>query len=98
MKGTLRVCPKGHNYYKSSDCPTCPVCDEERKPDEGFLSMLTAPARRALETAVIKSVGQLSAWTKNDLLKLHGIGPTTIPKLKEALKSEGYSFARMTKR
>ncbi len=31
VKGTLRVCPKGHKYYKSSDCPTCPVCESHRK-------------------------------------------------------------------
>lgn len=24
-KGTLRTCPNGHQYYKSSDCPVCPV-------------------------------------------------------------------------
>ena len=69
MKGTVRVCPKGHKYYKSSDCPTCPVCEEERKPDEGFLSTLAAPARRALENAAIKSVGQLSALDRERSIK-----------------------------
>ncbi len=37
---TLRTCEQGHEYYKSSDCPTCPVCEKERKPKEGFLSLL----------------------------------------------------------
>ena len=97
MKGTLRVCPNGHKYYKSSDCPTCPVCEEERKPDTGFLSALAAPARRALQTAGINSLDQLAAWKEADLLKLHGIGPTTIPKLKKALKSKGYSFVKKVK-
>lgn len=94
MKGTLRVCPNGHKYYKSSECPTCPVCEEERTPDTGFLSLVVAPARRALQNAGIESVEQLARWTENDLLKLHGIGPTTIPKLKDALKKKGYSFAK----
>ncbi len=35
---TLRTCEKGHEYYKSSDCPTCPTCEKERTPKEGFLS------------------------------------------------------------
>ena len=97
MKGTLKICPKGHKFYKSSDCPTCPVCEEERKPDAGFLSILVAPARRALHTAGINSVDQLATWTENDLLKLHGLGPTTIPKLKKAMKAKGYSFAKTSK-
>jgi len=94
MKGYLRICPNGHKYYKSSDCPTCPVCEEERKPDTGFLSILVAPARRALENAGIESVDQLATWTENDLLKLHGLGPSTIPKLKKVMKAKGYSFAK----
>lgn len=35
-KGKLKICEKGHQYYKSSDCPICPVCEKERKPKEGF--------------------------------------------------------------
>ena len=92
MKGTLRICPNGHKYFKSSDCPTCPVCEDERKPDTGFLSLLAAPARRAMQNAGITNLEQLGSWTKAELLKLHGIGPTSIPKLKKALKSRGYSF------
>ena len=93
-KGTLRICPNGHKYYKSSDCPTCPVCEEERKPDTGFLSLLAAPARRAMQNAGITNLEQLGSWTEAELLKLHGIGPTAIPKLKKALKARGYSFAK----
>lgn len=94
MKGTLRICPKGHKYYKSSDRPTCPVCEEERKPEPGFHSILAGPARRALENAGIQTVDQLATWTEDDLLKLHGIGPTSLPKLKKALKTKGYTFAK----
>lgn len=94
VKGTLRICPHGHKYYKSTDCPTCPVCESEGKPGEGFLSLLAAPARRALEGAGIKTLKQLAKWSEADLLKLHGMGPGSIPKLKEALKSEGLSFKK----
>jgi len=44
---TLKTCPKGHKFYKSSDCPACPICEEERKPKVGFLALNAAPARRA---------------------------------------------------
>lgn len=88
----LRTCPKGHQYYKSSDCPTCPICEARRKPTRGFLSTLSAPAMRALESKKIKTVKQLSKFSEAEIRQLHGIGPSTIPKLRSALKSEGLSF------
>lgn len=27
---TLKTCSQGHRYRKSSDCPTCPICEAER--------------------------------------------------------------------
>lgn len=92
MKGTLRICKKGHRYYKSSDCPTCPVCEQERKPHKGFLASLSAPARRALENAGIKTLSDLSKKSESEILQLHGMGPGSIPKLRKALQSEGLSF------
>jgi predicted RecB family nuclease len=71
-KGTPRFCKNGHRYYKSSDCPVCPICEEETKPDDGFLSLIGAPARRALERAGIKTLDQLSKHSETDLLQLHG--------------------------
>jgi len=94
MKGNLRTCKNGHQYYKSSDCPTCPVCENERRPDTGFLSLLAAPARRALESAGIKTLEDLSKWSEGRLLKLHGMGPASIPKLKNALRKNGYTFKK----
>ncbi|WP_413376548.1 RNA polymerase alpha subunit C-terminal domain-containing protein [Paenibacillus taichungensis] len=91
-KGTLRTCEQGHSYYKSSDCPTCPVCEKERKPKEGFLSLLSAPARRALENQEITTLPLLSKYTEKEILKLHGIGPSAMPKLRQALEEEGLSF------
>jgi len=55
-KKSLRVCPNGHEYYKSSDCPTCPICEAERKPKQGFMALIPAPARRALEGEGINSL------------------------------------------
>jgi len=94
LKQELRICPKGHKYYKSTDCPTCPVCEEERKPKNGFLSLLAAPARRALENEGIKSLVQLSKYSEAELLKLHGFGKSSLPKLRNALKEKALTFAK----
>jgi predicted RecB family nuclease len=91
-KGTLKTCKKGHQFYKSSDCPTCPVCEVERKPKDGFMALISAPARRALEREHIKTVEDLAKWSEKEILQLHGMGPSTIPKLKKALKDNKLSF------
>jgi len=90
----LRVCSKGHKFYKSSDCPTCPVCEKERKPEAGFLSFISSPARRALEREGINTLLKLSKYSKKEVLALHGIGPGSIPTLKNALKEKGLSFRK----
>ncbi len=91
---TLRTCEKGHQYYKSSDCPVCPVCEQESKPEAGFLSTLSAPARRALENNGITSVQQLAQYSEAVILKLHGIGPGSLPKLRQALTDSGLTFKK----
>jgi len=91
-KATLRICKNDHQYYKSSDCPTCPVCEKNAKPAEGFLSTLAAPARRALQREGITTLKKLSSYSESELLNLHGIGRTSIPKLKMALQEIGLSF------
>ena len=92
VKKTLRTCKNGHQYYKSSDCPTCPVCEEERKPKDNFLSLLAAPARRALENNNITTLQQLSKFSEKEILKFHGMGRGSIPKLKMILKENRLSF------
>jgi len=88
----LRTCRQGHQYYKSSDCPTCPICEQERKPENGLLSLLGATARRALEREGIATVEQLAKYSEADILGLHGMGPSSIPKLRSALKATGLTF------
>jgi uncharacterized protein YdhG (YjbR/CyaY superfamily) len=92
MQQNKRVCKNGHTYFKSTDCPTCPQCEKEHKPKDGFLSLLSAPARRALEESGIKTPKQLARYTKTALLKLHGFGPASIPVLEAALKDAGLTF------
>lgn len=87
-----RTCSNGHEYVKSSDCPTCPVCEEERKPEDGFLSGVGAPARRALEREGITTVAELASYTEAEILDLHGVGPSTMPDLRAALDDNGLTF------
>lgn len=93
-KKNLKKCSKGHSYYKTSDCPTCPACEALNKPASGFLSLLSAPARRALGNNGISSLQQLAAYSEKELLQLHGIGKTSIPILQHALKVAGLSFKK----
>lgn len=89
---TLRTCEKGHEYYKSSDCPTCPDCEKEKKPTTGFLSLLSSPARNALQHHGIHTIEELSKYSEKEILKLHGMGPASMPKLRKALEESGLSF------
>ena len=87
-----RTCKNGHHYYKTSDCPVCPVCEAERKSETGLLSLLSAPARRALESKNIKTALDLSNYSQSEILNLHGIGPSSIPKLIAELQKNGLNF------
>lgn len=87
-----RICPNGHTYYKSSDCPTCPQCEAERRPTDGFLALLSAPARRALLNAGITELIQLASYSEKEILALHGMGKASLPVLREALSREGLAF------
>jgi len=91
---TQRICENGHTYFKSADCLTCPVCEKESRPDRGFLSLLFAPARRALENNGIHSLEQLSRLSEAEVLMLHGMGRTSIPILRRVLRSNRMSFRK----
>lgn len=53
---------------------------------------LGAPARRALVNAKIFKVSDLARFTEAQIEALHGIGPSTMPKLLTAMKEEGKKF------
>ncbi|PID24789.1 hypothetical protein CSV60_07715 [Sporosarcina sp. P7] len=91
-KMNLKVCEKGHTYYKSSDCTSCPTCDKENKPKSGFLSKLSSPARNALVHNGIDTLQKLSKYTEKEILKNHGIGPASLPIMRNFLEEEGLSF------
>jgi len=55
---------------------------------------LASPARRALKSAGITSLKQLTEITEEELLQLHGMGPNALGKLREALDANGLSFRK----
>lgn len=57
-----------------------------------FLALLSNPARRALEHQGITSLQELAKYSEREILQLHGIGPSSMPKLRGALQSQGLSF------
>ena len=57
-----------------------------------LFSKLAKPAQRALLNAGIHSPQQLAKLTLKEVTKLHGIGPSAIPILKDALKKSGLEF------
>ena len=88
----LKTCAKGHQFYKSSDCNTCPVCAKENKPTSGFLAPFSSPVRNALTHAGIDTVQKLATYTEKEILALHGIGKSSLPRFYEALAAAALQF------
>ena len=65
------------------------MCEAARAPSTGFLVGLGAPARRALERAGLDTLAKLAEHSERELLALHGLGPSAIPKLKQRLTAAG---------
>ncbi len=57
-----------------------------------FQSIIPAPAQRALRNACIETLEQLSEYSENEILQFHGMGKSSIPKLKNALSNSGLKF------
>lgn len=53
---------------------------------------LGKPAQRALINAGILTPKQLAKKTRAEIAALHGMGPSSFPKLEAALKAEGLTF------
>jgi len=94
----LKTCGQGHKFYKSSDCPSCPICAAENKPESGFLALLGAPAQGAPEHAGISTLTELSQHGEREILALHGVGPNTLPTLRQALDDARLAFATPVKK
>jgi uncharacterized protein YdhG (YjbR/CyaY superfamily) len=71
---------------------TMPPKKQLAKSQEDFLSVLAAPARRALQNKKIKTLKQLANFSEAEILALHGMGKSALPKLRIALKNKGLTF------
>ena len=66
---------------------------EGRRSHESDLpTNLAAPARRALAAAGIQRLEQLTGLSEIDINNLHGIGPSALEQLRQALSAKGLSF------
>ena len=54
---------------------------------------LAAPARRALSAAGLTRLEQLSKLREEEVLSLHGMGPSAIDMLRKALAARGMALA-----
>jgi hypothetical protein len=61
--------------------------------DTGF-PKLSAPARRALARAGHTRLEQLAQVTESEIEQLHGMGPTGITALRDALDERGLAFRK----
>ena len=57
------------------------------------LPKIGAPAQRALQSVGITKLEQLTKVSEAEILKLHGMGPNALNKLRQALAAKGLSFA-----
>jgi hypothetical protein len=71
-------CSKGHVFFKTTNCPVCPICEKTRIPITDFLSLFPAPARRALENHGVTSLEHLVAIPESEFLSYQGFGPSSI--------------------
>lgn len=62
---------------------------DAKKQTDVFKNILPAPACRALAGIGVKTLKQLTRYSAADLLELHGMGPSSIPKINAALKKSG---------
>ena len=65
-------------------------------PSNNFFSALSAPARRALEGKGITTLKQLATFSEPALLQLHGMGKSSIPKIKTILAAKGLALKENT--
>ena len=70
----------------------------KKKSESDLPAKLGAPAERALAGAGIKSLKQLTKFSEAEIKQLHGVGPTALGKLRQALADKGLSFAEGKKK
>ena len=75
-------------------CPKCWSGYYRQKNKGDFPDDLSSPALRALLNEKIFNLSQLSKYSESQILVLHGMGPGSLPKLRQALEEKGLSFKK----
>lgn len=57
-----------------------------------YFAFLSAPARRALQSAGILTLEDFCGFTRSGILALHGMGPDAMAKIEMKLKEAGLNF------
>ncbi|MFC4452742.1 DNA-binding protein [Deinococcus sonorensis] len=65
---------------------------DDSRPSSDLPAAIGRPALRALTGAGITRLTDLTAWTAEDLLRLHGFGPKALGLLREALAARHLSL------
>lgn len=89
---TIRTCDKGHRYYKSSECPVCPICENKKTVVSEWHKNFAAPARRALEREGLYQLESLSQITEEEFSQFHGIGKNATSVASKLLNEIGLKF------
>ncbi|RYZ49400.1 MAG: hypothetical protein EOP49_16350 [Sphingobacteriales bacterium] len=72
-----------------------PVTRSEDEKADSFFDGFARPAASALKHAGINSAEQLAGYTQKAILAMHGIGPASLPVLKQKLKDRGLDFSKL---
>lgn len=65
-----------------------------KKTSDEIFAGLGNPAKRALANAGVDSLQKLSSYTEKEVLKWHGLGPSSIPVLKKLLSQYNLDFKK----
>lgn len=91
-----KICQNGHTFEKTSDCPVCPICSVKEMQEKygADFPKIGAPAFRALNGIGVTSIKDLTKFSEQELLDLHGFGPRALRLLKESLSHQGLTFKK----
>ncbi len=65
---------------------------QQHRPPENDLPKLAAPAQRALASAGVRRLMDLTKFREAEVKGWHGIGPNAMDQLRRALKEKGLAF------
>ncbi len=88
MKRKAKPTPKGPPHKKSSEADELLTAQASDLP-----AGLSQPALRALIGADCLHLEKVATYRETQLKRLHGVGPSAIELLREALAAKGLSFA-----